>query len=171
MNYNIKSKLYLFFIAFISSCIEQPDKNMNITSPKILYGIDETYINNLIIDSILREDLSSVTYCKIGYDCDTTTIIFFYEDDDHTPWEDEIIARSNRFLNVDTFNIPIIFESDYKFVIRDSIMNQKGFNKNYNWMNFAELKLFRNRKLLEYNNYYAEGGRKISEEGRNKNSN
>jgi len=45
-------------------------------------------------------------------------------------------------------------------------MNAQSVRKIYNWMNFAELKLLQNKRLLGFKSYYVAVGRKVSEEGR-----
>lgn len=95
---------------------------------------------------------------------DTATILFFYEDDNFSPWTNEMISRTNRFLKVDTYKIPVIFEADFSFVICDSAMNVKAISKTSNWMNFAELKLLQNKSLVSFKNHYVAVGRKVSEE-------
>ncbi len=135
---------------------------------EILYGVDDSFINKLIIDSVLRDDFPEVTYCIMDYYLDTIIISFFYKDDDYSPWTNEMVARTNRFLKVDTYQIPIIFEPDISFVIEDSVMSEPSIGKQYNLFNYADLKLHRDKEFIEFRNRYEMFGRVTSEEGRKK---
>jgi hypothetical protein len=136
------------------------------TTKEIFYGIEDTLVSRLIIDSIFMDDYPKVTYCMIDYYFDTAKIIFFYQDNDYSPWTNEMITRTNRFLLIENHKIPIIFESDFTFVVRDSAMMEKSSKYSYNLFNIAELVLFQNEKLIEYKNHYADGGSEVSEKMR-----
>lgn len=165
----ISKFIYGIFITLtLGSCNQLPKSECRVSTKEILYGIEDSAVNRLVIDSILRKDFAKVTNCKIDYYYDTTRIIFFYEDDDYSPWTNEMITRTNRFLKAGHIKIPIIFDSDFEFVIEDSTMSGKARLKTYNWFNNAELILNHNEKLIGYKNYYMDGGRRISEEGRRK---
>lgn len=147
------SGLFLLLIVYGCNNTEVLEKDTEVK--KIFYSFKDSEVNQLVLDSILRSDFDKVTHCRFDYCGGNVDIIFFYEDDDFTPWTDEMILRTNRFLKIDSIEIPLTFESDLLWVVNDSILSQRGFLKSYNWFNNAVVKIDGNHNLIEYENYYA----------------
>lgn len=155
-----------FLIFLFLSCNEKVIQEKEEEVKKIHYNIRNHLVNQLVLDSIIRIDYTKITHCLFNNYDDTTEIVFYYEKDDVSPWTDEMILRTNRFLKIDSFEIPVIFEFEFLYVIKDSIMSQPSVGKTYNWLSYAILKLDVHDNLIEYSNPYEEFAREISERGR-----
>src|SRR5690554_6562753 len=145
----------LFLLLIVYGCNNTEVLEEDTEVEKILYSFKDSVVNQLVLDTILRSDYDIVTFCRFDYCGGNVEIMFFYEDDDFIPWEDEMILRTNRFLKIDSIEIPLIFRSDWLWGVEDSIMSQRGFLKSYNWLNYAVVKIDGNHNLIEYENYYA----------------
>lgn len=167
MKKNNKLTIIFLLVGLIYSCKSADEEEINLNN-EIIYTIKDSLTTKIIIDSIIRDKTNPVRHCIMDYNQDTIVLIFIYLDDDIIPLIDDIIKKTNRFLEVENEKIPIVLNTDFYYVEEDSTMLAEVRTYGYNWMNYAKIKLYPFRTLVSYENFYFRGGKEVSEKGRKK---
>lgn len=165
MKKNNKLAVIFLLVGLVNSCKNADEVEININN-EIIYTINDSLTNRIIMDSIIRDKTSPIRHCVINNNQDTIVIIFRYMDDNVFPISDDMVKKTNRFLKVENDKIPIVLNTDFLFIKYDSTMFVEGRSYGYNWMNYAQIKLYPIRTLVSYENFYFTGGKETSEKGR-----
>lgn len=164
-NRRLNTVFYMVFILFFVRCTE--NTRIEAETNEILYFLEDSLANQIILDSVFRVDLAPIEYIKMSTIMDTVELVFFYLDDDFNTWTNEMIKRTNRYLKVGDYKIPLIFQYEFLLVLEDSLMkrSEKDVRYHYNWFNYARMKLIKNREFISYENLHTKIAYKVSEEG------
>lgn len=165
MRKNNKLVVIFLLVGLINSCKRVDEVELNINN-EIIYTINDSLTNRIIMDSIIGDKTNPIRHCLFSNSRDTVLIYFRYLDDNIYSLSSEIVLKTNRFLKIENEKIPIVFNTDLKFVERDSTMLAEARSYGYNWMNYAIIKLYPLHTLVEYENFYLMGGKDVSEKGR-----
>jgi hypothetical protein len=151
---SIKNTLIL--CCLVTSCINNRiDDSMSETSNvdrKIVYLFDST-LTRFIADSIMNPMFCKEVRSCVFKTCEgKTEIIFGYRNDDIDSQRNFLENSSNRYLQIYSKQVPIVFEEDH-FADYSNLDTAKLIISTDNWMDYAVLKIDRYQQIIEFKNY------------------